>query len=333
MPMKCHSVSAGPGGREGPVRLVRHVLPRSRGAGRRAALSVGLVLLLAVPTDSRRKENPEFAPVSLDHLFTDDLNLTAASTAGREDDEVCLDRMCWNNEARAALSNIVRAYLRPKYGVHPVFEKRLLQGLFKSLLFEQYSAQIAGDIATDERQKTSRVQSSFVGKWFSRRKKRHVQGDDEQAGDTEGGMQHSREHYLATFYLMLSRTFARRAHQVSKPELRIAAYLAESWIYDPYPTCLTLSPPAAGRGGWRGGGGGGVFGNYTMVRRSDGHRVSYKQTREGGRENWGREAAGSKAQYLMTFEDASRCWEVQQLSDSQVSFNTLRSLLTLVGLF
>ena len=118
---------------------------------------------------------------------------------------------------------------------------------------------------------------------------------------------------------MLSRTFTRRQHHVSKPELLIAAYLAESWIYDPYPTCLTVSAPAelAGRAGGVRRGGKGVFGNYTMVSRSDGRRVSYEQVREGGKEKRGREAAGAVPQYVMAFEDASQCWEVQQLSESQ----------------
>jgi hypothetical protein len=97
---------------------LRGARPRTRGAGQWVALLVGLVLL-AVPSDTRRREHPEFAPVALDHLFTDDLNLTAARRAAGEDDEVCLGSMCWNSEAKAALSNIVRAYLRPQYGVNP----------------------------------------------------------------------------------------------------------------------------------------------------------------------------------------------------------------------
>ncbi|MGB1604578.1 MAG: hypothetical protein ACPIOQ_68235, partial [Promethearchaeia archaeon] len=72
--------------------------------------------------------------------------LFGSGDAGTAGDQVCLGDMCWTTDAKSALSNILRAYLSPKYGIKSVHERRLLQGVFKSLLSQEW-ATVAGDLA------------------------------------------------------------------------------------------------------------------------------------------------------------------------------------------
>ena len=203
--------------------------------------AVPLALLLFAPESFARKPQPEFAPVALDHLFKDNMTLTRSSSVEREgdasgasfDNEVCMGEMCFNNEAKTAFSNIVRAYLLPQYGINPVFEQRFLRGVFKSLLSTHWSSTVSGDVIPETPERLS-TRSGFVpphasskgnGGWLSR---------GEGAGQkgrrvSRAGARYSRRHYLATWALMLSRTFSANTYSPSRPEMLIAAYLSEQW--------------------------------------------------------------------------------------------------------
>lgn len=241
-----------------------------------AAMVFGWLLALAMPAAGRRRPQFHFAPVTLDHLFKENLTSAHAEFSG-SDDRVCMGGWCWTNDESAALTNILRAYLQPEYGINPMFERRLFQGFFSSLLSKHWSGKVPGDLVslTDD-QTASTGQTRKRRGWFSRRHTAaHRSGKSTRARDEEdsrAGEQYSTQHYLATWALMMSRS---HTHVVSRTELLIGAYLAEQWIYDPYPACLTLEA-----------GGGSVgsahqdraaLGNYTAVSRSDGNRVSYQQ--------------------------------------------------------
>jgi hypothetical protein len=210
---------------------------------------VPLALLLFAPESFARKPQPEFAPVDLDHLFKDNMTLTRSSSVEREGDasgasfeagknrplhgQVCMGEMCFNNEAKAALSNIVRAYLLPKYGINPVFEQRFLRGVFKSLLSTHWSSTVSGDVIPETPERLS-TRSGFVPPHASSKGKRGWLGRGTDAGQkgrgaSRAGARYSRRHYLATWALMLSRTFSANTYSPSRPEMLIAAYLSEQW--------------------------------------------------------------------------------------------------------
>jgi hypothetical protein len=203
--------------------------------------AVPLALLLFAPESFARKPQPEFAPVALDHLFKDNMTLTRSSSVERDGDasaasfnnEVCMGEMCFNNEAKTAFSNIVRAYLLPKYGINPVFEQRFLRGVFKSLLSTHWSSTVSGDVIPETPERLS-TRSGFVPPHASSKGKRGWLGRGTDAGQkgrgaSRAGARYSRRHYLATWALMLSRTFSANTYSPSRPEMLIAAYLSEQW--------------------------------------------------------------------------------------------------------
>ena len=244
-----------------------------------AVLLAGLCFF-AMPAAGRRRPHSQFAPVTLDHLFQENLTLSRSSArteSSSPDDEVCMGDVCWNNDESAALSNVLRAYLLPTYSIDPMFERRLFQGFFRSLLSKHWSAKVSAEVISqddDSAASTAHIKKKRRG-WLGSRRAAAQQSGKRAHEEAEGhaaGERYSTQHYLATWALMVSRS---HIHVVSRTELLIGAYLAEQWIYDPYPACLTLSA-----------GGGSVssahqdsaaLGNYSAVSRSDGRRVSYQQ--------------------------------------------------------
>ena len=252
----------------------------------RVVLVAGLLLAAAASAAARRRSaQPQFAPVTLDHLFEENLTYAPRAAhgegAGQDSngaDEVCMGDMCWTNVESAALSNIVRAYLMPRYGIDPMFERRLLQGVFSSLLAQHWSDKVSAELVPDADGHAAAHEAAKPKKkrgWLNRRAAGRTGGKSADRRENEGSGasgRHSKQHYLATWALMLAR---RHTHVVSRTELLIGAYLAEQWIYDPYPSCLTLAAGGASVSSVRRDGA--ALGNYTAVSRSDGHRVSYQQ--------------------------------------------------------
>jgi len=277
-----------------------------------AALVAGLLLATAPAAARRRTAQSQFAPVTLDHLFEENLTFVprpAHDGAGQDDngaEEVCMGDMCWTNEESAAMSNIVRAYLMPRYGIDPMFERRLLQGVFSSLLAQHWSDKVSADLVPDADDHAAAAHQAAKPKkkrgWLNRRAAGQTEDKDADRRDNEGSGasgRHSKQHYLATWALMLARS---HTHIVSRTELLIGAYLAEQWIYDPYPSCLTL---AAGGGAsvssvHRDGA---ALGNYTAVSRSDGHRISYHQRPPPDAKK--SSSASSQPSFRVAFDEAS----------------------------
>ena len=234
--------------------------------------------------------------------------------AGTAGDQVCLGDMCWTADAKSALSNILRAYLSPKYGIKSVHERRLLQGVFKSLLSQEW-ATVAGDlgaVSIEKFRKSPPRHAPAKRSWLQRRNKAGTDEANVQDGSAEDPERGLRQHYLATWALMLSRTFQREreaatSQAVSRPEMLVAAYLAEHWIYEPYPACLAVSSGARGERAQAGS----AFGNYTLSRRSDEHRVSYHYSGGGG--GGAKAAIGADSGFRVVYEEVSQCWEVQQM--------------------